>query len=95
MLSIIYFSFINNSAEYLLLEMFSIALTYYIVSIVIAYITMMIVYLSVSSAFNEKRCYTIFEKIEISFMVLDSHYEQINNLHEFKLKLKTSIGISN
>lgn len=88
-LTFIYFNFIYQCFDVnLLVEIFSIAISYYFISLFTTLVVLTFLYNYVRSAFNINFKYSMFKKLEIVSSVFDKYYDDINSLDDLELKLK-------
>ena len=88
-LIIIYIHFINQYFILnLWLEILSIAICYYFISLITTSLIICLLYQKIKLVFTSLDELSILRKFEIISYVLDKYYDEINSIDDFELKLK-------
>ena len=84
----IYLNYLQYYEMNLLLEIFIFGIGYYLLSVGITLIIVMLLYLTTYSLFNQIKNYSIFKKLEVLVFIFDNDYKNINSIYDFRLIVK-------
>lgn len=92
LITLILMSFVYMNIEYqffnMFIEILLIGILYYLISLLVSSIVMILLYLSVKSVFQNKTKYNIFKKLEIVSIIFSEYFDEINSSKDFERKLK-------
>ena len=74
-----------NFTKILLIELLSIAISYYLISLVTSFLVVIILYSLSSSKFNKNENLTILKKLEIVAFLFDRHYDDMYKIDDFQV----------
>lgn len=92
LITLILMSFVYLNIQYqffnIFIEILFIGILYYLISLLVSSIVVVLLYLNVKSVFNNKTRYNILKKIEIVSSIFSEYFDEINSSKDFERKLK-------